>query len=68
MAKVADIPYLSLAYAAALAAAAAAVLAFLSWYTGMVIASPVAFVGFVVFGLAVASFGFPAPHVGYVSL
>ncbi|MGH8313227.1 MAG: GAF domain-containing protein, partial [Gammaproteobacteria bacterium] len=34
----------------------------------MVIASPVAFVGFVVFGLAVASFGFPAPHVGYVSL
>lgn len=68
MTKIADIPYLSLAYAAALAAAAAAVLVFLSWHTGMVIASPAAFVGFVVFGLAVASFGFPAPHVGYVSL
>jgi diguanylate cyclase (GGDEF)-like protein len=34
----------------------------------MVIANPEAFAGFVVFGVAVAYFGFPAPHVGYVSL
>lgn len=68
MSKVTDIPYLSLIYAGALAAVTAAVLLFLSWYTGLLITSPAAFIGFVVFGVAVASFGFPAPHVGYVSL
>ena len=68
MSKITDNPYLSLTYAGALAAVAAAVLGYLSWHTGLVIASPAAFAGFVVFGVAVAAFGFPAPHVGYVSL
>lgn len=61
-------PYSSLTYALALAAAAVIVLAWLSFKTGLSIAHPGAFAGFIVFGLAISSFGFPAPHVGYVSL
>ncbi|MGH8280336.1 MAG: sensor domain-containing diguanylate cyclase [Gammaproteobacteria bacterium] len=55
-------------YAVALATAAGLVLAFLSVHTGATFAHPTAFAGFVLFALAVSSFGFPAPHVGYVSL
>ncbi|MDE2461812.1 MAG: diguanylate cyclase [Gammaproteobacteria bacterium] len=68
MSKITDIPYLSLIYAGALAAGVTAVLVFFSWHTGMLITDPVAFAGFIVFGIAIASYGFPAPHVGYVSL
>lgn len=60
--------YLSLGYALILAAAAAVVLAYLSSRTGATLPQPAAFAGFILFGLAISSFGFPAPHVGYVSL
>ena len=68
MPTIKNIPYLSLLYAGVLAVAATAVLAYLSWQSELVIANPEAFIGFIVFGVVVSSFGFPAPHVGYVSL
>lgn len=61
-------PYLSLGYALALAVAAALLLVYLSLHSGAAVTHPLALVGFVLFGLAISSFGFPAPHVGYVSL
>lgn len=55
-------------YALALAALAGLLLAYLSLRSGTTAAHPLALGGFVLFGLAISSFGFPAPHVGYVSL
>ncbi|MGA9852514.1 MAG: diguanylate cyclase [Gammaproteobacteria bacterium] len=68
MQNIRTIPYISLVYAGALAAAAVAVLVYLSFQSDLQITSVQAFVGFILFGVAVAAFGFPAPHVGYVSL
>ncbi|MGH8414477.1 MAG: sensor domain-containing diguanylate cyclase [Gammaproteobacteria bacterium] len=61
-------PRLSLIYAGVLAAAALAVLAYLSLIYGLQITSISAFAGFILFGVAIKAFGFPAPHVGYVAL
>lgn len=68
MLNIRTVPYLSLAYAGVLAAAALVLLVYLSLMLGLHINSTLAFVGFILFGIAVAAFGFPAPHVGYVSL
>ncbi len=68
MLHIRNYPHISLLYTGLLAAASLAILTFLSLHTDLHIASPPAFVGFVLFGVAVAAFGFPAPHVGYVSL
>ncbi|MGH8307116.1 MAG: hypothetical protein ACRER0_02495, partial [Gammaproteobacteria bacterium] len=61
-------PRLSLVYAGVLAATALAVLAYLSLKFGLQITSISAFAGFILFGVAIKAFGFPAPHVGYVAL
>ncbi len=59
---------ISLLYTGLLAVSSLAILVFLSLHTGLRISNPPAFIGFVLFGVAISTFGFPAPHVGYVSL
>ena len=68
MSSIRNIPHISLAYAGLLAAAGLAVLISLSLRLNLHIADVPAFVGFIIFGIVVVVFGFPAPHVGYVSL
>ncbi|MDE2234225.1 MAG: diguanylate cyclase [Gammaproteobacteria bacterium] len=68
MFKMQDRKQISLLYTGLLAVSGVAILSFLSLHTGMRISHAPAFIGFVLFGVAVSSFGFPAPHVGYVSL
>lgn len=68
MLNIRSIPHISLSYAGLLAVSSLALLAYLSLHLHLQIGSSPAFVGFVLFGIAVAAFGFPAPHVGYVSL
>jgi len=68
MLNIRSIPHISLSYAGLLAVSSLVLLAYLSLHLHLHIGSSPAFVGFVLFGIAVAAFGFPAPHVGYVSL
>lgn len=68
MLNIRSIPHISLSYAGLLAVSSLALLVYLSLHLHLQIGSSPAFVGFVLFGIAVAAFGFPAPHVGYVSL
>ncbi|MGH8399039.1 MAG: sensor domain-containing diguanylate cyclase [Gammaproteobacteria bacterium] len=68
MSTIRNIRHLSLVYAGALAAAAVVVLAYLSLNFGVQITSVSAFAGFILFGVAIKAFGFPAPHIGYVAL
>ncbi|MHB8405942.1 MAG: GGDEF domain-containing protein [Gammaproteobacteria bacterium] len=68
MLNIRSIPHISLSYAGLLAISSLALLVYLSLHLHLQIGSSPAFVGFVLFGIAVAAFGFPAPHVGYVSL
>ncbi len=68
MPNIRTIPHLSLAYAGVLAAAAFVVLIYLSFVFGLQITSVPAFAGFILFGIAIQAFGFPAPHVGHASL
>lgn len=68
MLNIRSIPHVSLSYAGLLAVSSLALLAYLSLHLHLQTGSSPAFVGFVLFGIAVAAFGFPAPHVGYVSL
>lgn len=68
MLPIRNIPYISLIYAGLLAIVGFAVLAVLSSRFDLQVADVPAFTGFILFGIAVAAFGFPAPHVGYVSL
>lgn len=60
--------YISVIYAAFLAVAGFTLLIVLSVHAGLVIGNVPAFVGFILFGVAVTTFGFPAPDVGHVSL
>ncbi|MDE2090887.1 MAG: diguanylate cyclase, partial [Gammaproteobacteria bacterium] len=68
MLNIRSFPHISLLYTGLLAVSGIAILTFLSFHAGLQIINPSAFVGFILFGVAVATFGFPAPHVGYVSL
>ncbi|HVC37929.1 MAG TPA: diguanylate cyclase [Gammaproteobacteria bacterium] len=68
MLNIRNFPHISLLYTGLLAASSLAILTFLSLHPGLQINNAPAFVGFVLFGITVAAFGFPAPHVGYVSL
>jgi diguanylate cyclase (GGDEF)-like protein len=68
MPNIRSFPHISLLYTGFLALSGLAILTYLSLHLGLQMSSPPAFVGFVLFGIAVAAFGFPAPHVGYVSL
>jgi len=58
----------SVVYAALLAFAGFALLVYLSVHTQLEVANVSAVVGFTLFGIVVVLFGFPAPHVGHVSL
>jgi diguanylate cyclase (GGDEF)-like protein len=58
----------SVVYAALLALAAFGLLVYLSVRTQLNVQDVSAFVGFTLFGVVVVLFGFPAPHVGHVSL
>jgi diguanylate cyclase (GGDEF)-like protein len=58
----------SVVYAASLAFAGFALLSYLSVHYQLEVANPGALVGFTLFGIVVVLFGFPAPHVGHVSL
>jgi len=58
----------SVVYAALLALAGFGLLIYLSARVPLDIANVSAFVGFTLFGIVVVVFGFPAPHVGHVSL
>ncbi len=60
--------HLSVVYAALLAFAGFALLVYLSAHTQMEVHNVAAVVGFTLFGIVVVLFGFPAPHVGHVSL
>lgn len=58
----------SVVYAALLALAGFVLLVYLSVHTQLEVANVSAVVGFTLFGIVVVLFGFPAPHVGHVSL
>src|SRR6185503_8766013 len=58
----------SVVYAALLAFAGFALLIYLSVHTQLEVTNVAAVVGFTLFGIVVVLFGFPAPHVGHVSL
>src|SRR6185312_6500857 len=58
----------SVVYAVLLAAAGFALLVYLSAHSQLEIGNVAAVVGFTLFGIVVVLFGFPAPHVGHVSL
>ena len=59
---------LSVVYAALLGLAGFALLVYLSAHTQLEVRNAAAVVGFTLFGIVVVLFGFPAPHVGHVSL
>ena len=59
---------LSVVYAALLGLAGFALLVYLSAHTQLEVKNAAAVVGFTLFGIVVVLFGFPAPHVGHVSL
>ncbi|HEV2333840.1 MAG TPA: diguanylate cyclase [Gammaproteobacteria bacterium] len=59
---------LSVVYAALLGLAGFALLVYLSAHTQLEVKNAGAVVGFTLFGIVVVLFGFPAPHVGHVSL
>ncbi|HEY3858542.1 MAG TPA: diguanylate cyclase [Gammaproteobacteria bacterium] len=59
---------LSVVYALLLFLAGFALLIYLSVHTQLEITNVAAVVGFTLFGIVVVLFGFPAPHVGHVSL
>src|SRR5579859_3740434 len=59
---------LSVVYAALLATAGFALLAWLSYSAHLQVQNWGAVAGFTLFGIVVVLFGFPAPHVGHVSL
>ncbi|HEV2111090.1 MAG TPA: GAF domain-containing protein, partial [Gammaproteobacteria bacterium] len=59
---------LSVVYAALLALAGFSLLLWLSIHNQMQVQNVAAMVGFILFGIVVVLFGFPAPHVGHVSL
>src|SRR5690242_4446443 len=58
----------SVVYAALLAFLGFALLVYLSAHVQLEITNVAAVVGFTLFGIVVVLFGFPAPHVGHVSL
>ena len=68
MLSIRNIPHVSLVYASLLAVTGFIVLVCLSFHFELQVANVPAFTGFIVFGIAVVAFGFPAPHFGYVSL
>ncbi|MDE2196184.1 MAG: diguanylate cyclase [Gammaproteobacteria bacterium] len=68
MFNIKNTPHISLIYASTLAVTAFALLIVLSVRTGLQIPNVPAFAGFILCGILVSVFGFPAPHVGYVSL
>src|SRR5690348_7650743 len=59
---------LSVVYATLLGLAGFALLVCLSAHTQLEVKNAAAVVGFTLFGIVVVLFGFPAPHVGHVSL
>ncbi|HEV2322221.1 MAG TPA: diguanylate cyclase [Gammaproteobacteria bacterium] len=59
---------LSVVYAALLGLAGFGLLIYLSAHTQLEVRNAAAVVGFTLFGIVVVLFGFPAPHVGHVSL
>lgn len=61
-------PQASLVYSLLLATVAFALLIFLSIHSALQIDNVPAFIGFILFGVAMVVFGFPAPQVGFVSL